>query len=145
MAAQQVSKACSAEGKNPQQEGSAGLADAAKTGTPTRCLAGRQQSTRLSRSVALLITKTEERIMQNEGLAKATTSGVLHSALSILHLERRLPMKPVARYQSKLLFRKSYKPSRFIRIRPVTKLNFVFRPVRFGLKPKIESYECESH
>jgi hypothetical protein len=54
------------------------------------------------------------------------------------------PMKPVLRYQSQLLFRKSYKPNRVIRIRPV-KLNFSFRPVRFGLKPQIKTYECESH
>ena len=48
-------------------------------------------------------------------------------------------MKPVIRYQSKLLFRKSYKPNRIIRIRP-TKLSFTFRPVRFGLKPQIKMY-----
>ena len=47
-------------------------------------------------------------------------------------------MKPVIRYQSQLLFRKSYKPSRAIRIRPV-KLNFVFRPLRFGVKPQIKT------
>jgi hypothetical protein len=47
-------------------------------------------------------------------------------------------MKPVIRYQSQLLFRKSYKPKRLIRIRPGAKLNFSFRPVRFGLKPKIK-------
>lgn len=52
-------------------------------------------------------------------------------------------MKPVRRYQSQLLFRKSYKPNRAIRIRP-TKLRFVFRSVRFGLKPKITTHECES-
>lgn len=51
-------------------------------------------------------------------------------------------MKPVIRYRSQLLFRKSYKPSR-IRIQPA-KLNFVFRPVRFGLKPQIKTYECDS-
>jgi hypothetical protein len=45
-------------------------------------------------------------------------------------------MKPVIRFQSQLLPRRSYKPSRVIRIRPV-KLWFVFRPVRFGIKPKI--------
>jgi hypothetical protein len=53
-------------------------------------------------------------------------------------------MKPVMRYQSQLLFRKSYKPNRVIRIRPV-KLSFTFRPVGFGLKPQIKTYECESH
>ena len=51
-------------------------------------------------------------------------------------------MKPVLRYQSQLLFRKSYKPNRVIRIRP-TKLKFIFRPVRFGLKPQFKTYECE--
>ena len=48
-------------------------------------------------------------------------------------------MKPVIRYQSQLLFRKSYKPYRVIRIRPGPKPNFVFRPMRrFGLKPQLE-------
>jgi hypothetical protein len=37
-------------------------------------------------------------------------------------------MKPVIRYQSQLLFRKSYKPNRVIRIRPTGKRNLVFRP-----------------
>ena len=53
-------------------------------------------------------------------------------------------MRPVIRYQSQLLFRKSYKPNRPLRIKPVT-LKFEFRPVRFGVKPKIKTYECESH
>lgn len=53
------------------------------------------------------------------------------------------PMKPVLRYQSQLLFRKSYRPNRVIRIRPV-KLIFSFRPVRFGLKPQIKTYECNA-
>jgi hypothetical protein len=52
-------------------------------------------------------------------------------------------MKPVIRYQSKLLLRRSYKPNR-LRIKPA-KVTFVFRPVRFGVKPIITSYECESH
>jgi hypothetical protein len=48
------------------------------------------------------------------------------------------PMKPVLRYQSHLLYRKSYKPKRVIRIRPTGKLNIVFRPVnRFGAKPQL--------
>jgi hypothetical protein len=47
-------------------------------------------------------------------------------------------MKPVLRYQSQLLFRKSYKPRRVIRIRPTGKLNFVFRSAkRFGVKPQL--------
>ena len=52
-------------------------------------------------------------------------------------------MKPVIRYQSQLLPRRSYKPSRVIRIRPA-KVRFTFRPVRFGIKPKLTTYECES-
>jgi hypothetical protein len=48
-------------------------------------------------------------------------------------------MKPVLRYQSQLLFRRSYRPNRLLRIRPVPRLNFVFRPAqRFGAKPQIE-------
>ena len=62
----------------------------------------------------------------------------------LLTINERKSMKPVLRYQSQLLFRKSYKPNRIIRIRPV-KLNFEFRPVRFGLKPQIKTYECETH
>jgi len=49
-------------------------------------------------------------------------------------------MRPVMRYQSQLLFRKSYKPNRVIRIKPA-KLRFEFCPVRFGLKPKIKILE----
>ena len=46
-------------------------------------------------------------------------------------------MKPVIRYQSQLLFRKSYKPNRTIRFRPLAKLKVVFRPAsRFGAKPQ---------
>ena len=51
-------------------------------------------------------------------------------------------MKPVLRYQSQLLFRRSYQPKR-IRIRPA-KLNFEFRPVRFGVKPQIKTNESDS-
>jgi len=50
-------------------------------------------------------------------------------------------MKPVLRYQSQLLFRKSYKPTRVIRMRPAGKLNLVFRPSRAG--PRVESHACE--
>jgi hypothetical protein len=52
------------------------------------------------------------------------------------------PMKPMFTYQGRLLFRRSDKPNRILRIRPA-KLNFIFRPVRFGLKPKITDYECK--
>ena len=37
-------------------------------------------------------------------------------------------MKPVIRYQSQLLFRKSYKPDRLIRIRLAQRSVNVFRP-----------------
>jgi hypothetical protein len=46
-------------------------------------------------------------------------------------------MKPVIRYRSQLLFRKSYKPDRRIRIKPA-KLHLEFYPVRFGVKPQIK-------
>jgi hypothetical protein len=54
-------------------------------------------------------------------------------------------MRPIIRYQSQLLYRRSYKPARrttrripMIRIRPVKRLDFTFRPVnRFGVKPEL--------
>jgi hypothetical protein len=52
-------------------------------------------------------------------------------------------MKPVIRYRSQLLFRKSYKPDRVLRIKPA-KLNVEFRPVRFGVKPQIKASEGDS-
>src|SRR6185503_7288903 len=51
-------------------------------------------------------------------------------------------MKPVIRYQSQLLFRKSYKPNRVVRIRPAQRLNLVFRPLRTG--QQFKKYECET-
>ena len=44
-------------------------------------------------------------------------------------------MKPVIRYQSQLLFRKSYKPARILRIRPAAK-GVMFRPSRPGAEPR---------
>lgn len=47
-------------------------------------------------------------------------------------------MRPVIRYQSQLLFRRSYKPTRILRLRPGMKMSFSFRPThRFGLKPQL--------
>ena len=47
-------------------------------------------------------------------------------------------MKSIVRHQSQLLLRRSYKPTRAIRIRPIGKLNIVFRPAkRFGMKPQL--------
>ena len=48
-------------------------------------------------------------------------------------------MKMTNHYQSQLLFRRSYKPARTLRIRPVARITRVFRPVhRFGVKPRLE-------
>jgi len=47
-------------------------------------------------------------------------------------------MKIARRYQSQLLFQRSYKPVRTMRIRPTGKVNIAFRPAkRFGLKPQL--------
>ena len=47
-------------------------------------------------------------------------------------------MKIARRYQSQFLFRRNYKPGRVVRIRPITKMNLVFRPSnRFGMKPQL--------
>ena len=48
-------------------------------------------------------------------------------------------MKPVIRYRSQLLFRKSYKPSRVIRIRPAQEGARIVWPARAG--PQINTYE----
>jgi hypothetical protein len=48
-------------------------------------------------------------------------------------------MKSILRCRSPLLFRKSDRPNRILRIKPAAKLNFVFRPVRFGLKPQLKT------
>ena len=48
-------------------------------------------------------------------------------------------MKPIIRYQTQLLFRKSYKPVRLIRIRPAHKATSVVRPARAG--PQFNKYE----
>jgi hypothetical protein len=106
-------------------------------------------------------------LVRNEEVAGATPATLTISGrqadISWLHLSRkqdrqsprsehyrRLPpisktstkgnsMKPVLRYQSQLLFRKSYKPNRLIRIRFAAKPNVTFRPVRrFGVKPQLE-------
>jgi len=43
-------------------------------------------------------------------------------------------MRPVIRYQSQLLYRKSYKPNRIIKIKPPIK-TMTFRPRRPSQKP----------
>lgn len=51
-------------------------------------------------------------------------------------------MRSVIRLQSQLLFRRSYKPNRIVRIRPGAKRNLTFRPTRAG--PSINKYECQT-
>lgn len=51
-------------------------------------------------------------------------------------LNERKAMKPVIRSQSQLLFRKSFKPDRTIRIRLAAKAILVFRPTRAGPRLK---------
>ena len=51
--------------------------------------------------------------------------------------------KPVIHLQSQLLFRKSTKPNRVIRIRPGDRLNLVFRPINWrGAKLKSKCSLC---
>ena len=50
-------------------------------------------------------------------------------------------LKPVIRYQSQLLYRRSYKPTCRIRIRPVLKADLVFRPMRAGAQTKTNSLD----
>ena len=50
-------------------------------------------------------------------------------------------MKSVIRYRSqpRIIFRRSYKPNRVIRIRPAHKVALIVRPARAG--PQINTYE----
>jgi hypothetical protein len=52
-------------------------------------------------------------------------------------------MKQVIRYRSKLLFRKSYKPNRVIRIRPAQKHALAVRPVRAGHQQQTYEYAID--
>ena len=48
-------------------------------------------------------------------------------------------MKPIIRYRSQLLFRKSFGPKRSIRLKPGKVIRVVFGPARgFGCKPRLE-------
>ena len=62
----------------------------------------------------------------------------LRLAFQFKPLTKGNPMKSIVRYQSQLLFRRSYKPFRAMRIRPTGRVNIVFRPAkRFGVKPQL--------
>lgn len=49
-------------------------------------------------------------------------------------------MRHPIRYQSQLLYRRSYKPGRLIRVRPARGLTIVYRPARNGLALKKSSF-----
>jgi hypothetical protein len=66
-----------------------------------------------------------------------TKSGGIPKTIFHQLLTKGNPMRSTIRYQSQLLFRKSYKPNRVIRIRPAQRLNLVFRPTRAG--PQIKT------
>ena len=52
-------------------------------------------------------------------------------------------MKPVIRYRSQLLFRKSYKPNRVIRIRPAQRVVLVVRPAQPSSKNQTYEYATD--
>src|SRR5258708_39722037 len=73
------------------------------------------------------------------GSARAEVGALPTPSASYSPLTKGKSMKPVIRYHSQLLFRKSYKPNRLIRIRPAAKPSVTFRPARrFGVKPQLE-------
>ena len=111
-----MAEARSAEGQNPKQERSAGPADGAKNTAPAS--SGRRRP--------------------RSGAVPDLLAHVKHCGAVKINERRGAIVKPVTRYRSQLLRRKSYKPTCVIRIRPSAKLNFVFRPVnRFGAKPQL--------
>src|SRR5438034_1436142 len=122
-----------ARGHPPRKEEDAGAI------LSTLTISGRQADTSW-----LHLSRKQDRLKPEVG-ALPTPSAILAMCQHLTAtINERKPMRPVIRYQSQLLYRKSYKPDRVIRIRPA-KLTFEFRPVRFGLKPKITTYECETH
>jgi hypothetical protein len=110
-------------GNSSADERAAGSAHAAQNQAGPRLFTRRQPS-RLSRPVAPMINQMLALLKMPPNQPK-----------------KRPIMKPVIRYRNQLLFRKSYNPNRFIRIKPSGRLNFVFRPLGFGLKPRIKSHE----
>ena len=94
----------------------------------------REEKTRFSKNFPVCVTKTHGNLSPYEFL-RLGMAGHFYSK----PLTKGNPMRSTIRYQSQLLFRKSYKPNRGIRIRPVARMNLVFRPVnRFGAKPRLE-------
>src|SRR6266540_7508264 len=107
-----------ARGHPPRKEEDAGASPAALT------ISGRQADTSW-----LHLSRKQDRLKPEVG-ALPTPSSILAVCQHLTAtLNERKPMRPVIRYQSQLLYRKSYKQSRVIRIRPATKPNFIFRPM----------------
>ena len=80
--------------------------------------------------------KAQNRMSTNE--ATSDSADVAQPQKILRDEDERSCMKPVLRYQSQWLFRRSYKPNRVLRIRPSRRLNWVFRPMkRFGAKPEL--------
>ncbi len=52
-------------------------------------------------------------------------------------------MRPVIRFRSQLLFRKSYKPQRVFRFRPTKKAALGVRPVWANVSPKDYEYASD--
>ncbi len=117
MAAGQAPKAGIAETEHCQQEGPTGPSDATTTTAPSDSRQGRRHSSPVSDLLAYVI--------RSRPFNNTETKGVF--------------MKPVIRYRSQMLFRKSYKPNRVIRIRPAQRATLVVRPARAG--PLINIYE----
>jgi hypothetical protein len=113
VAASEAAKARTEEANNSKQKEATASADSAEPDAHRDLLAGRQPRG-ISSAVAPVIPGSGRR---KEGTA----------------------MKPVIRYRSQLLFRKSYKTSRVIRIRPARKAALVVRPARAD--PQINTYE----
>src|SRR5207237_5982140 len=110
------------------------LARIGKTILSTLTISGRQAD-----KSWLHLSRKQDRLKPEVG-ALPTPSAILAMCQHLTAtINERKPMRPVIRYQSQLLYRKSYKPDRIIRIRPTTKPSFIFRPMRrFGSKPQLE-------
>jgi hypothetical protein len=109
----EAAKAHTAKIKNRQQEGPTGPPNAAEHKVLVNPVSGKSEPGRTSTPRAYVMGDKHDNETKGE------------------------TMKPVIRYQSQLLFRKSYKPDRWMRVKPA-KLHLEFRPVRFGVKPQIK-------
>jgi hypothetical protein len=118
VAASEAATAHTAEANNYKQKEASASADSPEPDALSDLFPGRQ-SCRISSPVAPVIPGSRWR---KKGAANE-------------------PGHPIS---SKLLFRKSYRPERMLRIKPA-RIKVIFRPVRFGVKPEIKTYEPESY